>query len=99
MKYFEYRESTFGGYTIAPIYENFGYPYTEGSFVILPARFFGMDFITWLHFCEANGATLNGKNQYYVLPLWKEPNEKFLNELNERVNTIAKQIDLKGLSY
>lgn len=99
MKYFEYRESIYGGYTIVPVYEKFGSPKTEGSFAVLPSRFFGMDFVTWLHYCEANGAHLNGKNWYYVIPLWKEPNQDFLEEINERVTTIAKKIDLKGLSY
>lgn len=99
MKYFEYRESVLGGYTIAPIYEKFGNPRTEGSFAVLPSRFFGVDFVTWLHMCEANGADLNGKTSYYVIPVWKEPNQAFLNQLNERVDTIAKKIDLKGLSY
>ncbi len=100
IKYFEFRETIIhSGYTIAPIYKEFGNPYIEGSWLILPARIFGVHYVEWLHYCEAQGARLIGKNQYYVMPVWSEPNYEILNELNERTNELASLIDLKGLEY
>lgn len=99
IKYFEYRESIYGGYTIGPIYKEFGYPYIEGSWAVLPARFFGVNYVDWLHYCEAHGARLIGKNQYYIIPIWETPNQQILNELNERANQLASILDLKGLKY
>lgn len=99
IKYFEYRESMNNGFTIGPIYKEFDYPYIEGSWGILPARIFGIHYVDWLHYCEMNGAILIGKNYYYVVPVWKEPNQQFLNELNERTNKLAKLVDFKKLRY
>ena len=99
IKYFEYRETSRGGSTIAPIYSEFGTPYIEGSWLVLPAHFFGVSYVEWLHYCEAHGARLIGKNQYYVMPIWDNIDETILNELNQRTNELASKIDLKGLKY
>lgn len=98
IKYFEYKEF-FGGFSIAPIYKEFDNAYIEGSWGVLPARIFGVHYVDWLHYCEAHGARLMGKNWYYVIPYWKEPNQDFLNVLNERTNELASLIDLKRLEY
>ena len=99
IKYFEYRELPTKGFVIAPIYESFGYHYIEGSWAVLPARIFGVDYVEWLHYCEVNGARLIGINWDYVLGVWENPNQQFLDELNRRTNALASIIDLKGLSY
>ena len=97
-KYFAYQEVS-EGYQIVPIHKMFGEPYIEGSFSLIAARFCGMDYVTFLHYCEAWGARLIGKGQRYIKTIWQAPDEDFLNFLNQRANEIASRINVKELSY
>lgn len=91
ISYFTYREQPNGGYTICPIYKEFGEDwYIEGSWAVLPARFFGLSFPDYLRYCRMHGAEIIGKNQYYPLIYWKEKNNGFLLELNRRANALIK---------
>lgn len=99
IKYFEYRESPYGGYMIVPIYKEFGDPCINGSWGVLPARIFGVHYVDWLHYCEAHGARLIGKNHLYIVEVWDEPNQEILNVLNRRTVQIASILNLKGLKY
>ena len=99
MKYFEFRETSNNKYTIVPIYVNFGEPSIKGSFGLFAARFLGMDYVTYLHYCEAWGATIRGKNSYYLVEEWDTPNKDFLDLLNQRASNIASKINVKELSF
>ena len=91
ISYFTYLEQPNGGYTICPIYKEFGADwYSEGSWAVLPARFFGLSFPDYLRYCRMHGAEIIGKNQYYPLIYWKEKNNGFLLELNRRANILIK---------
>ena len=97
-EYFTFRESS-NGWMIVPVYEKLGAPSIIGSFNVLPCRFMGLSWGDWLRLCAQNGATLHGKNCIWVRAVWREKNNEFLRQLNQRVNEIAKVIDLKELNY
>ena len=99
--YFVYRESSNNGWTICPVHKEFLGENLEkpisGSFALLACRISGLSWPQWLKCCRQNGATLYGKGHKYPVAIWKEPNQKFLNELNTRANKLAGLIDFKEL--
>ena len=98
--YFIYRETvSTEGYMIVPNYELLGANYVIGSYQVLAARFMGLTWPNWLRLCRNNGAVLHGKNHLYPTPIWSKPNDIFLQQLNERVDKIAKIINIKELKY
>lgn len=98
-QYFNFIEASENRWFIAPKYEAFGFPHITGSYGVLIARFFGLSWTDWLKYCVQNGARLQGKKSIYVLAIWDKPNKEFLKEINQRVNEIAKIIDIKELKY
>lgn len=99
--YFVYRESSNNGWTICPVHKEFLGENLEksisGSFALLACRISGLSWPQWLKYCRQNSATLYGKGHKYPVAIWKEPNQKFLNELNTRANKLAGLIDFKEL--
>ena len=98
-KYFDFVEISEDRWMIFPKYEAFGYPPITGSYGVLIARFFGLSWPDWLKYCVQNGAQLQGKKNIYVLAIWSSPNKEFLKEINQRMNEIAKKINIKELKY
>lgn len=98
-QYFSFVEHGKDQWFLTPKYSLFGEPLITGSYAVLPARFFGLSWEDWLHYCENNGAQLYGKNSKYVCAVWKEPNNVFLKEVNKRVSDIANIINIKELNY
>ena len=98
-QYFIFRETSNKGWMICPNYDALGTTSINGSYTVLAARFMGISWPNWLRLCRNNGAQLYGKNSLYTTAIWKEPNQHFLSTLNERVNKIASQINIKELKY
>lgn len=97
--YFDFVEFSENRWIICPRHEAFGFPRIVGSYGVMVSRFFGLDWVDWLRYCEQNGATLQGKKSLYITAFWKTPNKTFLAEINKRVNEIAKHINIKELKY
>ena len=100
--YFTFRESPAGGWTICPVHKEFfdGDEWRiNGSCALLACRVSGLSWPQWLRYCRQNGAMIYGKGHKYPVATWKEPNTKFLNELNIRANQLASRINLKNLRY
>ena len=99
--YFVFRETSNNGWTICPVHKEFLGANLEksisGSFALLACRVSGLSWPQWLRYCRQNGAVLYGKNHKYPVPVWKEPNPKFLNELNLRANKLAELINFMEL--
>ena len=98
-QYFKYVEFSEDKWFITPIHEMFGERSIHGSYAVIAARFYGLSWPDWLKYCAQNGAKLEGKNSTYVSVFWSKPNYEFLKEMNERVNKIASQINIKELKY
>ncbi len=98
-QYFNFVEASENRWLLFPKHESFGFPHITGSYGVLAARFFGLSWPDWLRYCEQNGAQLQGKKNVYVVAVWDKPNEKFLKEINQRMNEIAKIINIKELKY
>lgn len=98
-QYFNYVEASEKKWLLCPNYEAFGFPHITGSYGVLAARFFGLSWADWLKYCVKNGARLQGKNSIYIVATWESPNKDFLKEINQRVNEIAKKINVKELKY
>ena len=97
--YFIFRETSNTGWTICPKHEMFGTPFVEGGYGAFACRMLGLSFPNWLLLCQQNGAKLYGKQGYYVVPIWKEPNKVFLKNINECASAVAKQINVKELAW
>ena len=98
-QYFEFIEVSENRWMIFPKYEAFGFPHITGSYGVLIARFFGLSWPDWLKYCTQHGARLQGKKSTYALAVWDKPNKEFLKEINQRINEIAKVINIKELKY
>ena len=98
-QYFDFVEVSENRWMIFPKHEAFGFPHITGSYGVLTARFFGLSWTDWLKYCVQNGAQLQGKKSIYVLAVWSSPNRSFLKEINQRMNEIAKIINIKELKY
>ena len=104
--YFTFRESSNIGWTICPNYSEF-IPESNGQWVnpvkgscaLIAARISGLSWPQWLRYCRSNGASLYGKGNKYVVPIWKEPNKDFLNKLNQRATELSKLINFKELNW
>jgi len=99
MNYFKWNCGADGKYVPVPDWEVMGIKRIDGSGLLIPARFFGLDWITYLRYCRQNGARLIGKNHNFIRPCWDTPNEEFMNRLNKRISEVAKIIDLGSLKY
>ena len=99
-QYFIYQESTNRGYTIALNWNlwKFSHAPREGSYTTIAARMSGLSWANWLRYCQQNGATLYGKNNFYPVAIWKEPNEKFIKELNERASAIFEKFKMEDIN-
>ena len=97
--YFNFIEFSENHWVIMPKHDLFGEHRITGSFALLASRFSGLSWPDWIKYCVQNGAKLQGKNSIYVSIYWDAPNNKFLNELNKRINEIAKVINIKELNY
>lgn len=96
---FYYRESSNNGWTICPKHELFGVPRIEGSYGVFACRMLGISYPDWIKWCAANGAKLYGKQGHYIVPVWREPNKEFIKKINQCANAVAKQVDVKELSW
>jgi len=99
LNFFSFQESVYGGWIIRPNIEMFRSEQRpiKGSYNLLACRISGLSWPDWLRYCQQNGAVLYGKNSYYILAIWKEKNQGFLDMLNERANQLSKMLDLKEL--
>lgn len=99
LNFFEFQESITGGWIIRPNIDMFRKEQKEinGSYNLLACRISGLSWPEWLYYCQQNGAMLFGKKNYYVIAIWKEKNQDFLDMLNMRATQINEIIDLKEL--
>lgn len=91
-KVFYYEESPYhpGYYLIRAKQEENHINYTEGSFNLLPARFLGLTYASYLRMCrDIFGATLIGKNEKYPVPYFK---------LSEQLVTLVKVLNTAATS-
>lgn len=80
-----------GKYIIRPIHENFHLDYTEGSFNIICARLFGLNYPDYLRMCrDCFGAEIVGKNSMYPTAIFKFSKQltDLVDGLNSRANLV-----------
>ena len=77
-----------GKYTIRPIHEAFHLDSTEGSFNLICARLFGIEYADYLRMCRDHfGAEIIGKGSMYPVAYFKF--SKQLNDLIDGLNARA----------
>ena len=80
-----------GKYIIKPIHENFHLDYTEGSFNVICARLFNLDYPDYLRMCrDCFGAEIIGKGSLYPVAYFKFSKQlvDLVDSLNARANMI-----------
>ena len=80
-----------GKYIIRPIHENFHLDYTEGSFNVICARLFNLDYPDYLRMCrDCFGAEIIGKGSKYPIAYFKrsEELEALIKLLNARATYV-----------
>ena len=90
--YFGLQESVYNpGYYMLSIldYEGLHLKGTVGSYNILFARLMNLSYAQFLRFCrDVCGAELFGKNNYYVIPMFKKKTQE-VRELVKLLNNLA----------
>ena len=80
-----------GKYIIRPIHENFHLNSTNGSFAVICARLFNLDYPDYLRMCrDCFGAEIIGKNSMYPIAYFKRSKEldALVDLLNARANLV-----------
>ena len=80
-----------GKYIIRPIHDAFHLDYTEGSFAVICARLFNLDYPDYLRMCrDCFGAELIGKGTNYPIAYFKRSKEldALVDLLNARANLV-----------
>ena len=80
-----------GKWIVRPIFENFHLDSTSGSFNVICARLFNLDYPQYLRMCrDCFGAEIIGKNSIYPVAYFKRSKEldALIDILNARANLV-----------
>ena len=80
-----------GKWIVRPVFENFHLDSTSGSFNVICARLFNLDYPQYLRMCrDCFGAEIIGKNSMYPVAYFKRSKEldALIDNLNARANLV-----------
>ena len=80
-----------GKWIVRPVFENFHLDSTSGSFNVICARLFNLDYPQYLRMCrDCFGAEIIGKNSMYPVAYFKRSKEldALIDILNARANLV-----------
>ena len=80
-----------GKWIVRPVFENFHLDSTSGSFNVICARLFNLDYPQYLRMCrDCFGAEIIGKNSIYPVAYFKRSKEldALIDNLNARANLV-----------
>lgn len=80
-----------GKWIVRPVLDNFHLDSTSGSFNVICARLFNLDYPQYLRMCrDCFGAEIIGKNSMYPVAYFKRSNEldALIDNLNARANLV-----------
>lgn len=80
-----------GKWIVRPVFENFHLDSTSGSFNVICARLFNLDYPQYLRMCrDCFGAEIIGKNSIYPVAYFKRSKEldALIDILNARANLV-----------
>ena len=80
-----------GKWIVRPVSDNFHLNSTSGSFNVICARLFNLDYPQYLRMCrDCFGAEIIGKNSMYPVAYFKRSNEldALIDNLNARANLV-----------
>ena len=80
-----------GKWIVRPVLDNFHLDSTPGSFDVICARLFNLDYPQYLRMCrDCFGAEIIGKNSMYPVAYFKRSNEldALIDNLNARANLV-----------